>query len=100
MFYKFAKRKQDLTGVQYPVFWINLSVIIILPTIAFFVSGMPISLEIPALKGFNFRGGMHMSPELAALTFALGIYTAAFIAEIVRAELWLLIKVRGKLQNP
>ena len=46
---------------------------------------MPISLEIPALKGFNFRGGMHMSPELAALTFALGIYTAAFIAEIVRA---------------
>jgi len=85
LFYKFAKRKQDLTGVQYPVFWINLSVIIILPSIAFFVSGMPISLEIPALKGFNFRGGMHMSPELAALTFALGIYTAAFIAEIVRA---------------
>jgi len=85
LFYKFAKRKQDLTGLQYPVFWINLSVIIILPSIAFFVSGMPISLEIPALKGFNFRGGMHMSPELAALTFALGIYTAAFIAEIVRA---------------
>ena len=85
LFYKFARRKQDFTGVQYPVFWINLSVIIILPTIAFFVSGMPISLEIPALKGFNFRGGMHMSPELAALTFALGIYTAAFIAEIVRA---------------
>ena len=85
LFYKFARKKQDLTGVQYPVFWINLSVIIILPSIAFFVSGMPISLEIPALKGFNFRGGMHMSPELAALTFALGIYTAAFIAEIVRA---------------
>ena len=62
-----------------------MSVIVILPTIAFFASGMPISLEIPALKGFNFRGGMHMSPELAALTFALGIYTAAFIAEIVRA---------------
>ena len=85
LFYKFARRKQDLTGVQYPVFWINLSVIIILPIIAFFASGMPVSLEIPALKGFNFKGGMHMSPELAALTFALGIYTAAFIAEIVRA---------------
>jgi len=84
-FFKYARRKQDLTGVQYPVFWINLSVIILLPTIAFFISGMPISLEIPALRGFNFRGGMHMSPELAALTFALGIYTAAFIAEIVRA---------------
>jgi general L-amino acid transport system permease protein len=85
LFFKYARRKQDHTGVQYPVFWINLSVIILLPTIAFFISGMPISLEIPALRGFNFRGGMHMSPELAALTFALGIYTAAFIAEIVRA---------------
>ena len=85
LFAKYCKRKQDLTGVQYPVFWINLLVICFLPLIAFFLSGMPISLEIPALKGFNFRGGMHMSPELAALTFALGIYTAAFIAEIVRA---------------
>ena len=85
LFFKYAKKKQDLTGVQYPVFWINFSVLILLPLIAFFISGMPISLEIPALKGFNFRGGMHMSPELAALTFALGIYTAAFIAEIVRA---------------
>ena len=85
LFYKYCKKKQDLTGAQYPVFWINLSVIISLPLFAFFISGMPVSLEIPALKGFNFRGGMHMSPELAALTFALGIYTAAFIAEIVRA---------------
>ena len=85
LFYKYCKKKQDLTGAQYPVFWINLSVIISLPIVAFLISGMPISLEIPALKGFNFRGGMHMSPELAALTFALGIYTAAFIAEIVRA---------------
>ncbi len=85
LFYKFSKKKQELTGVQYPVFWINLSVIIILPIIGFFISGMPISLEIPALKGFNFVGGIHMSPELAALTFALGIYTAAFISEIVRA---------------
>ncbi len=85
LFAKFCKKKQDLTGIQYPVFWINFSVICFLPLIAFFLSGMPVSLEIPALKGFNFRGGMHMSPELAALTFALGIYTAAFIAEIVRA---------------
>ena len=85
LFSKYCKRKQDLTGIQYPVFWINFSVIFFLLLIAFFLSGMPVSLEIPALKGFNFRGGIHMSPELAALTFALGIYTAAFIAEIVRA---------------
>ena len=85
LFNKYAKRKQDLTGVQYPVFWINTAVIIILPSLAFLLSGLPLSFEIPVLKGFNFRGGLHMSPELAALTFALGIYTAAFIAEIVRA---------------
>ena len=70
IFFKYTKKKQDLTGLQLPVFWVNLSVIIFLPVIGFFISGMPISLEIPALKGFNFRGGMHMSPELAALTFA------------------------------
>tara|TARA_B100001564_G_scaffold328310_1_gene311970 strand:- start:361 stop:1422 length:1062 start_codon:yes stop_codon:yes gene_type:complete len=85
LFYKYAKKKQDLTGIQYPVFWINTAVIIILPSLAFLLSGLPLSFEIPVLKGFNFRGGLHMSPELAALTFALGIYTAAFIAEIVRA---------------
>ena len=85
LFNKYAKKKQDLTGVQYPVFWINTAVIIILPSLAFFLSGLPLAFEIPVLKGFNFRGGLHMSPELAALTFALGIYTAAFIAEIVRA---------------
>ena len=85
LFNKYAKRKQDLTGIQYPVFWINTAVIVILPSLAFFLSGLPLSFEVPVLKGFNFRGGLHMSPELAALTFALGIYTAAFIAEIVRA---------------
>ncbi len=85
LFTKYAKKKQDLTGIQYPVFWINTAVIIILPSSSFLLSGLPISFEIPVLKGFNFRGGLHMSPELAALTFALGIYTAAFIAEIVRA---------------
>ena len=85
LFYKFSKKKQELTGVQYPVLWINFAAIIILPTIGYFISGMPVSLEIPVLKGFNFVGGIHMSPELAALTFALGVYTAAFISEIVRA---------------
>ncbi len=85
VFYKYAKKLQENTGKQLPVFWINLLVLISLPVIAFFLSGMPISLSVPALKGFNFRGGFHLSPELIALTFALAIYTAAFIAEIVRA---------------
>ncbi len=85
LFARYAKKLQENTGKQLPVFSINLLVITFLPTIAFFVSGMPVSFSIPALKGFNFRGGIQLSPELIALTFALAIYTAAFIAEIVRA---------------
>ena len=57
-------------------------VIIVFPCIALAFNNFPISFSIPELKGFNFRGGLHLSPELIALTFALGIYTAAFIAEI------------------
>ena len=56
-----------------------------LPLLAFFAAGQPISLSFPALKGFNFRGGIQLPPEFVALTFALAIYTAAFIGEIVRA---------------
>ena len=85
LFSKYAKKLQENTGKQLPVIWINFLVILVLPAIAFFGSGNPISLSIPALKGFNFQGGLHLSPELIALTFALAIYTAAFIAEIVRA---------------
>lgn len=85
MFSKFAKKKQENTGEQLPVFWINLAVLIFFPIIGFFIAGSPISLSIPALQGFNFKGGLYLSPELIALTFALAIYTAAFIAEIVRA---------------
>ena len=82
---RYAKKLQAETGRQLPVFMINLAVLIGLPVLAFLASGSPISLEFPALKGFNFRDGMHLMPEFVALTFALAIYTAAFIAEIVRA---------------
>ena len=84
-FSRYAKKLQSETGRQLPVFWVNLGVIIVIPVIAFIASGSPISFEYPALKGFNFKGGLHLSPEFVALTFALAIYTAAFIAENVRA---------------
>lgn len=80
-----ANNKQKLTGQQTPVFSISLSLIIGLPVLAYFIAGMPISLEYPELKGFNFRGGISIIPELAALVIALSIYTASFIAEIVRS---------------
>ncbi len=80
-----AKNKQRLTGQQTPMGRIIFGLVVVLPTIAYFVMGSPISAEYPELKGFNFRGGISIIPELAALLLALSIYTASFIAEIVRS---------------
>ncbi|MCG9552513.1 amino acid ABC transporter permease [Vibrio sp. Isolate31] len=80
-----ANNKQKLTGQQTPMFRIALSLIVCLPLVVYFVLGMPLSAEYPELKGFNFRGGISIIPELAALVLALSIYTASFIAEIVRS---------------
>ena len=80
-----ANNKQKLTGQQTPMLRVALSLIVGLPLVVYFVLGMPISAEYPELKGFNFRGGISIIPELAALVLALSIYTASFIAEIVRS---------------
>ncbi|TNY65672.1 amino acid ABC transporter permease [Vibrio parahaemolyticus] len=80
-----ARNKQRLTGQQTPMGRIGLGLLVGLPLLVYFVSGMPISLEYPQLKGFNFKGGISIIPELAALLLALSVYTAAFIAEIVRS---------------
>jgi general L-amino acid transport system permease protein len=82
---KWAKRRQRDTGEIFPIVRTCLGVIIGLPLLAYFISGMPISLDYPALKGFNFKGGSVIIPELTALLLALSIYTAAFIGEIVRS---------------
>ena len=79
-----AKKIQNQTGKIYPVFLISLAILFCLPLFTFFVSGSPLSWEIPVLKGFNFKGGTSIKPEYLALTFALSYYTACFIAEIVR----------------
>ncbi len=78
-------KRQDATGQQFPVFWASVGIIIGLPLVAFFLVGSPLSWDEPVLKGFNFRGGNVIIPELMALLIALTIYTAAFIAEIVRS---------------
>jgi general L-amino acid transport system permease protein len=56
-----------------------------LPLASALIFGAPVSFEVPVLKGFNFSGGSRVIPEFVALTLALSTYTAAFIAEIVRA---------------
>ncbi|WP_261844025.1 amino acid ABC transporter permease [Aliamphritea ceti] len=82
---RWAHKRQDQTGQIFPTFWAGLGLLIGLPLIVFMLAGMPMHLDYPVLKGFNFRGGMTLIPELVALWLALTIYTAAFIAETVRA---------------
>ncbi len=80
-----ARRVQAQTGRIYPVFWICTAIIVGATALAFALTGMPLSWDTPALKGFNFLGGMALRPEFLALWLALTYYTACFIAEIVRA---------------
>ena len=84
-FKRWARKVQDTTGRIYPVFYFSLAILIFLPLFTFFISGSPLSMEIPAMKGFNFKGGNSIKPEYIALTFALSYYTSCFIAEIVRS---------------
>ncbi|NQY82877.1 MAG: ABC transporter permease subunit [Alphaproteobacteria bacterium] len=80
----YAKRVQAETGKIYPVFAICTSVILLLPVLGYFLAGQPITMEISVFKTFNFHGGIVVRPEFLALWLALSMYTAAFIAEIVR----------------
>lgn len=80
-----AGRRQMATGQRFPVLRTALAILIGLPLLALLFTGVPIGIELPALKGFNFAGGLQIGPEFVALLLALGLYTAAFVAEIVRA---------------
>src|SRR5215510_14950055 len=71
-----AKRRQIRTGRQFPLFWSGVALV---------AMGFPIRFERPELRGFNFVGGVRLLPEFVALLLALTTYTAAFIAEVVRA---------------
>jgi len=85
LFRRYAKKLQERTGTQLPVFLVSLISIIGIPLAVYFAVGQPLDWNIPELKGFNFKGGMVLLPEFLALWLALSFYTAAFIAEIVRA---------------
>ncbi|MEA2017076.1 MAG: ABC transporter permease subunit [Campylobacterota bacterium] len=85
MLNKWANKKFDETGKDFPVALVGTGIFFILPTIAYFIAGSPVSFDNPSLQGFNFGGGMSYSPEFLALTFALSIYTATYIAEAIRS---------------
>jgi general L-amino acid transport system permease protein len=80
-----ARRRQEATGRRFPVLWTSLALLIGLPALAVLAVGSPVSFEVPTLRGFNFVGGTSMIPEFTALLIGLSTYTAAFIAEVVRA---------------
>ena len=82
---RWAHKRQEETGQQFPKFRTSLAILIGLPLVAAMLAGFPLSWEYPVLKGFNYQGGLRMIPEFVALVLALSTYTASFIAEIVRA---------------
>ncbi|MEW6263646.1 MAG: amino acid ABC transporter permease [Thermodesulfobacteriota bacterium] len=82
---RWARRRQERTGQPFPVFYTALTLIIGLPLLVWWLGGAPTRMDVPYLKGFNFEGGLGVSPEFSALLLGLVLYTAAFVAEIVRA---------------
>lgn len=95
-FYIWARRRQARTGQQLPVFWTTLALVVGLPLIVFFLKGTPLSFNYPQAGRFNINGGVEVLPEFVALLFGLSIYTAAFIAEVVRAGI--LAVARGQTE--
>ncbi len=85
LFGRYARARLYATGETLPTFRTQVAILILPTLVAFFLLGRPIGLDVPELRGFNFNGGLHLRGPLIALWFALSIYTAAFIAENVRA---------------
>jgi general L-amino acid transport system permease protein len=82
---RWARLRQMATGQQFPALSVSLALLLGLPLLTFWLAGSPLEWQVPELRGFNFQGGWVVIPEMASLLLALTIYTAAFIAEIVRA---------------
>ncbi|MBY0431907.1 MAG: amino acid ABC transporter permease [Rhodospirillales bacterium] len=79
-----ARQRQVRTGRGFPVWRTNAALLIGLPLLGFLAGGARLVFDMPALKGFNFSGGATLTPEITALLAGLVVYTATFIAEIVR----------------
>lgn len=80
-----AKKRQDETGAQARYMPVAIGLILLLPLLVYFLAGQPMTLTYPNVGRFNIQGGLQIFPEFVALVVGLVIYTAAFIAEVVRA---------------
>ena len=84
-FARWAKHRFEDTGKPLPVFWINTATLVLMGYLAYRIAGSPLTFDVPVLGRFNFSGGGQIPLPLFSLWFALVLYTAAFIAENVRA---------------
>jgi general L-amino acid transport system permease protein len=82
---RWARGRQERTGKGFPMFRASLGILVGFPLITWWLGGAPTEMDVPELVGFNFEGGLVLSPEFGALLLGLVLYTAAFVAEIVRA---------------
>ncbi len=82
---KWAAKRQAATGQIFPLIKVSLAMLIGLPLVTWWLTGAPTAMNVPKLSGFNFKGGVSVSPEFTALLLGLVLYTAAFVAEVVRA---------------
>ena len=80
-----ARKRQDATGQIFPLARVGILLLVALPVAGWLLSGATLTVELPELKGFNFAGGISLSPEFTALLAGLVIYTSAFVAEVVRS---------------
>ena len=85
LLWRYARRQLFESGRLITIWPYVVGLLIGLPLATWLIFGAPVTFEMPELKGFNFSGGSRLIPEFVALTVALSTYTAAFIAEIVRA---------------
>jgi general L-amino acid transport system permease protein len=95
-FHIWARKRQERTGRQAPTFWVAFALVIGLPAAVLALAGFPVRFIFPTAGRFNITGGIEVLPEFAALLFGLTIYTAAFIAEVVRAGI--LSVSRGQIE--
>jgi general L-amino acid transport system permease protein len=80
-----ARKLQDSTGRIIPKYSWGLAIIVIVPVVAYFISGQPVGWEVPILKGFNLKGGWRVPPAFITLLVALAVYHSSYMAESVRA---------------
>ena len=103
LFSRWARRRQAATGRQYPVGRVALASVVAFPLVVWaliaLVAGNPIGFQTPTQTRFNLNGGLQIFPEFVALTLGLVIYTASFIAEVVRAGILAVSKGQSEAAN-